>query len=89
MSVIVFPGVKPIKHPGRRVSEDEMQSRGLCDLKDPNAKLPTRCAVCQTPSSPSNPLRFEPVTKDMKMLVKCYLYRARCALGCGRNGNNA
>lgn len=88
MSVIVFPDVKPIKHPGKRMSEDEMRARSVCDLKDPNARFPTHCSECRQKSTALNPMRLVPVTRDMKDLVRAYLYRAICANCTFKNGRH-
>ena len=69
----------PIVHPGRRVSDDEMQGRGFADIQDPTAKLPTHCALCGEHSSERNPLMMDPVDRSPVMLARAYLYRARCA----------
>ena len=47
MSLIITPQeFKEVRHPQRRVSDDEMQERGLCDIQDPGAKLPSHCSRC-------------------------------------------
>jgi len=69
----------PIVHPGKRVSEDEMQARGFADIQDPNSKLPSHCALCGERSSQRNPLLMDPVDRSPKMLARAYIYRARCA----------
>lgn len=81
MSAIITD-LREFRHPGHRVGEDEMQARSLCDIQDPNARIPTHCAVCRAPGTTINPLRLEPVSRDVKDLARAYIYRARCALGC-------
>jgi hypothetical protein len=69
----------PIAHPGRRVSDDEMQARGFADIQDPDAQLPTHCALCGEQASHRNPLMLDPIDPSPRMLARAYLYRSRCA----------
>jgi len=68
-----------IVHPMRRMSGDEMQGRGLCDIQDPNATLPGECSACGIPASHFNPMRLLPVDRSPDALAKAYLYRSQCA----------
>ena len=77
----------PIRHPMHRVSDDEMQGRGLCDIKDPAAVLPSHCSVCSQAATGNNPLRLIPVDRSPRALVRAYLYRSVCK-NCSLTGRN-
>jgi len=83
MSLIITPQeFKEVRHPQRRTGYDEMQARGLCDIQDPDAKLPSHCSRCGVLSTSDRPLRMEPVDPNPKSLAKAYLYKALCVKGC-------
>ena len=82
MSLIVTDIRQPVKHPGRRMSDDEMKGRNLINIKDPEARYPDNCSRCGARSCFWNPLKFIPVTTDPKKLAQAYLYKAICATGC-------
>lgn len=71
--------IVPFLHPGRRPSSDEMLGRGLVDIQDPEAVMPTSCSNCDARPSMQNPLMLEPVDRNPRALARCYLYRAVCA----------
>ena len=70
---------QPVRHPMKRVSDDEMSARGLCDIQDPDAVLPQKCSVCGAQASQFNPLRLLPVDRNPSALARAYLYRSQCA----------
>ena len=78
MSMIILPGPKEVKHPGRDISYDEMIGRGLCNPMDPGAPLPQKCSRCGGGSTARNPLMAIPIDNDPKRLAKAYLYQAIC-----------
>ena len=78
----IITDLREFRHQGRAASADEMQARGLCDIQDPAAPMPTRCSRCGAQSGPWNPLKMIPVDRSPKMLARAYLYKAICAVGC-------
>lgn len=77
--LIVAPTEAVFRHPGRRVSDDEMHGRGLVDLKDPTAKLPKICSVGRHAPAPGVPMQLRPVSRKPRDLVRSYLYESICA----------
>ena len=75
---IVNPQLEPIAHPMKRMSEDEMLGRSLCDIQDPNATFPSHCSACRCPGTHANPLRLVPIDRAPKALARAYLYRSIC-----------
>ena len=83
MSLILTPSeFKEVRHPQHRISDDEMQSRGLCDIQDPNAKLPSHCSRCGVKSTSDRPMRLVPVDRSPKSMARAYLYKSVCVSGC-------
>ncbi len=68
-----------VRHPGRRMPDDEMFEKGLVDIKDPNAIMPAVCSYCRQPASKDNPMRLDALDRDPRKLAKSYLYRSQCA----------
>lgn len=80
--IIATDAFAAVKHPGKRVSDDEMKGRSFCDLMavaSGEQRLPTHCWECRIQGTAINPLRFEPVDRNPEKLVRAYLYRAVCA----------
>lgn len=68
-------------HPMKASSADEMHARGMCDITDPEARLPGHCSFCGR-KDPRNPLKLIPVDPRPEALARSYLYRSVCAGGC-------
>ena len=62
-----------------KVGEDEMAARGMCNIEDPCAVLPTHCSNCLRPSMVDRPLTLKPVSRDPHSLARQYLYAAWCS----------
>lgn len=75
---IVNPHPEPIAHPMKRMSEDEMIGRYLCDIQDPDATFPTHCSACRRLGTAENPMRLVPIDRTPKALARAYIYRSIC-----------